>query len=136
VLALAAAALLVAGAFVAVTRLSQRPPVAAAPIAVTRVTAAAEPPDGTGHCPSATVTLRATVTTNGSPGTITYEWLRLDGTRSPTGQVHVASGVRSATITLPVDYSGSAPAQGVAALHVLSPAGVYSQPLRIGYSCP
>lgn len=137
VLALTAvAALFATTAVVAVTRLTQAPSVAAAPLAVTAITAAAQPADGTGHCPGATVTVRATVSTNGSAGTITYEWLRPDGTLTPTGRVRVEPGVRSATITLAVDYSGIAPAQGVAALHVLSPAGVYSQPLRIAYSCP
>ncbi len=136
VLALAAVAVLLAAAVVAVTRLTQGPPAPAAPLAVTAITAAAEPADGTGHCPSATVRVRATVSTNGSAGTIEYAWVRPDGAPSRTGQVRVEPGVRSATVTLAVDYSGSRAAQGVAALHVLSPAEVYSQPLRISYSCP
>ncbi len=103
---------------------------------MTGITAAAEPADGAGHCPSATVTVRATVSTNGSAGTIAYEWLRPDGAPSRPGHVRVEPGVRSATVTLVVTYSGSTAAQGVAALHVLSPAGVYSRPLRISYSCP
>jgi len=92
--------------------------------------------DGVGHCPAATVTVHATVTTNGSPGTIAYEWLLPDGRASAQGRVTLRQGERSATVNLPVAYSGRTPALGVAALHVVSPAGVYSEPLRLGYACP
>jgi serine/threonine-protein kinase len=111
-------------------------PPAPQPITVTAITAATDPSDGVGHCPAATVTVRATVTTNGSPGTIAYEWLRPDGGSAAAGRVTLRQGQRAATVALPLPYSGSAPAQGVAALHVVSPAGVYSAPQRIAYACP
>jgi hypothetical protein len=76
------------------------------------------------------------VTTNGSAGTIAYEWLLPDGQPSARGRVTLRQGERSATMDAPVAYSGRVPAQGVAALHVVSPAGVYSAPLRIVYACP
>jgi hypothetical protein len=82
------------------------------------------------------VTLRATLTTNGVPGTIRYEWLRPDGRRAGSGQVAVRGGQRSVTVTLAVDYEGNAPAQGADALHVTAPASVYSEPLMVGYACP
>jgi hypothetical protein len=106
------------------------------PLAVTAITAAADPADGVGHCPAATVTVHATVTTNGVPGQITYRWLLPDGRRTAEGRVTLRRGGRSATVDLPVAYSGSTAAQGVAALHVLSPAGVYSEPVRVVYACP
>ena len=111
-------------------------PAAAPPLAITAITAAADPPDGVGHCPAATVTVRATVTTNGVPGTISYEWVRPDGGPAAAGQVTLRQGQRATTVVLPLAFAGRAPAQGVAALHVLSPDGVYSAPLRIGYVCP
>jgi tRNA A-37 threonylcarbamoyl transferase component Bud32 len=128
--AAAVAAIAIAGAL-----LLQAPP-AQQPIAVTAITAATDPSDGVGHCPAASVTVRATVTTNGAPGTIAYEWLRPDGGPVAPGRVTLRQGERAATVALPLAYSGRAPAQGVAALHVLSPAGVYSAPLRIVYACP
>jgi serine/threonine-protein kinase len=112
------------------------PPPAPPPIAVTAITAATDPSDGVGHCPAAAVTVRATVTTNGAQGTISYEWLRPDGGPAAAGRVTLRQGQRAATVALPLAYSGSAPAQGVAALHVTSPAGVYSAPLRVAYACP
>jgi hypothetical protein len=135
---LAAGAIVAMVAAVAGVRLLLQPAPAPAPppLAVTGITASTEPAGGVGHCPAATVTVRVTVTTNGAPGTITYTWLRPDGAAPATGRVVLRGGQRSASVDLPLTYSGSAPAQGVAALHVLSPAGVYSEPLRIGYACP
>jgi hypothetical protein len=121
---------------VAVAGLARPPPAGPASLAVTGVTAASDPVDGAGHCPGASVTLRATVATNGMPGTITYEWLRSGGPPSGGGRLAVRGGQRSATVTTGVAYDGSVPAQGVAALHVLSPASVYSPPLRLSYTCP
>jgi hypothetical protein len=128
--AAAVAAIAVAGA-----RLLDVPP-APQPITVTAISATIDPPDGVGHCPAATVTVRATVTTNGAPGTIAYEWVRPDGGPTAAGRVTLREGQRAATVALPLAYSGRSPDQGVAALHVLSPAGVYSAPLRIDYACP
>ena len=136
--AAAAGVLVVAIAAVAGVRLLQPSPapIPAPPLAVTAVTAAADPADGAGHCPAATITLRATVTTNGAAGTLTYEWLRPDGRPAATGRVALRRGDRSATVQLPLAYSGATAVQGVAALHVLTPAGVYSRPLRVTYACP
>jgi hypothetical protein len=103
---------------------------------VTAITAAVDPADGVGHCPAATVTVHATVATNGAPGTIAYQWLLPDGRRSAEGRVTLRGGGRSSTVDLSVAYSGTTAAQGVAALHVLSPAGVYSEPVRVAYVCP
>jgi hypothetical protein len=124
------AAVAVAG--VLLVNAPQAPP----PIAVTAITAATDPSSGVGHCPAATVTVRATVTTNGAQGTISYEWLRPDGGPAAAGRVTLRQGQRAATVALPLVYSGSAPVQGVAALHVVSPDGVYSAPLRVDYVCP
>lgn len=126
----------VAAFAVAGVRLLTAPPAPPPPLAVTAIAAATDPADGVGHCPAATVTVRATVTTNGTAGTIDYEWLRPDGGPPAGGRLTLRQGQRSATAALPLAYSGRTPAEGVAALHVLSPAGVYSAPLRVGYACP
>jgi serine/threonine-protein kinase len=134
---LGAGVIMAAVVAIAGARLLQPAPVPASrPLAVTGITASTDPAAGIGHCPAATVRVHATVTTNGAPGTITYTWLRPDGSPAATGRAVLRGGQRSASMDLPLAYSGSAPAQGVAALHVLSPAGVYSEPLRIGYACP
>jgi tRNA A-37 threonylcarbamoyl transferase component Bud32 len=135
---LAAGAIVAAVAIVAGVRLATAPPAQPPPppLAVTGIAAAAAPDGGAGRCPAATITVRATVTTNGSPGTIAYRWLRPDGGPPATGRVVLRRGQRSAIVELPLTYSGSVPAQGVAALHVLSPAAVYSEPLTITYACP
>ncbi|HXM54178.1 MAG TPA: hypothetical protein VOB72_02225, partial [Candidatus Dormibacteraeota bacterium] len=130
--AVAATAVLVLGA-------RSRQPAAAAPapvVSVTAISAVADPTGGTVHCPGGSVTLRATLATNGAAGTIRYEWLRPDGQRAGAGQVAVRAGQRSATIAQEFPFAGSAPAQGVAALHVLSPFDAYSEPVRITYACP
>jgi tRNA A-37 threonylcarbamoyl transferase component Bud32 len=138
--AIAGVALVAAVAALAGVQLLRAPPVAVVqpqpPLAVTAITAAVEPADGVGHCPAATVTVRATVTTNGAAGSLTYEWLRPDGGPSAPITVALRRGQRSATAALPLAYTGGTAAQGVAALHVLSPAGVYSAPVRVGYACP
>jgi len=139
VIAAAVGAVLVSAvAAVAGVRVLQAPvaPAPEPPLAVTAITAATDPAGGVGHCPAATITVHATVTTNGAPGTVTYEWLRPDGRSAAAGRLTLRRGERTATVDLPLAYSGAAPAQGVAALHVLSPASVYSQPFRISYACP
>lgn len=134
-LALALGGIAAAMAVVLVARAVEAPP-ATPPLAVTAITAAVEPIGGQVHCPHATVTLRATLATNGVPGTIRYEWLRPDGQPGETGRVTVRGGQHSTTVRLAVDYDGSKTAGGVGALHVVSPASVYSEPLHVTYSCP
>jgi hypothetical protein len=111
------------------------PPVQAAALQVTGVTAAVEPADGIGHCPRATMTVRAFVATNGAAGTISYQWLRPGGATAPA-HLTVPGSTRRTAVTMAVDYSGAAPAEGLAALHVLSPASVYSPPVQLAYTCP
>lgn len=134
--ALALAGLLAAGAVLVAAGRFREPAPAGPPLAVTAITASEDPAGGAVHCPHGTVTVRVTLATNGAPGTISYEWLRPDGQRVAPGRVVVRGGERAATVTLAVDYDGSAAAQGVAALHVVTPASVYSEPVRVSYSCP
>jgi hypothetical protein len=134
-LALALAGVLV-GTVAVVAAVRLREPAAPPPLAVTAITAAVEPAGGSGHCPNALFTMRATITTNGAPGTITYQWIRPDGSLVAPNRVVVRGGDRAATVTLTQQYSGTTPAQGVAALHVISPVSVYSEPLRVAYECP
>jgi len=132
----AGAVLLVAVVAGSAARLLASPPAPAPPLAVTAITTEVDPAGGVGHCPRATVTVRATIATNGAPGTVTYQWVRPDGSSSTAVRSAVRRGERGPTATLAVDYSGATAAGGVAALHVLSPADVYSAPVRVGYACP
>jgi hypothetical protein len=106
------------------------------PLAVTSVKAAVAPADGVGHCPHATMSFRGTISTNGGAGTVTYQWLRPDGQLGAAGRASLPRGRHETTVTLTYDYNGSGPASGVAALHVLGPADVYSPPVRVAYACP
>jgi Protein kinase domain len=135
-LALALGGIAASVAVVLAARTVEQPSEAARPLAVTAITAAVDPVGGVVHCPRATVTLRATLATNGESGAIRYEWLRPDGQPDEGGRVTVHAGQRSATVRLAVDYDGSRAATGVGALHVVSPASVYSQPLLVTYACP
>jgi Protein kinase domain len=137
--ALALAGVVAATAVVIIAGLVRSPAPAPPALQVTAVTAAEDPPNGVAHCAAAaiaTLTLRATVFTNGAAGTLAYQWLRPDGRPDPPARVVMRAGRRSATVTLSLGYSGNAAVQGVGALHVLAPASVYSEPLRISYSCP
>jgi len=105
-------------------------------LAVTAITAGVDPVGGAVHCPQATVTLRATLATNGAPGTISYEWVRPDGRRTGGGQVggpgRPARGDGHPGRRLRRQRAGAR----VGALHVISPASVYSEPLAVTYTCP
>jgi serine/threonine-protein kinase len=132
---LAAACLLTgAGLAVAASRVllpAPSPP----PLLVTSVTAAAEPAGQDRTCPVAAARLSGVVDTDGPGGSVTYQWLRPDGGAAPPQQVTVQAGHRRTTVTLTVSAGGAGAAGGVAALHVLSPASVYSQPVRVSFAC-
>jgi hypothetical protein len=113
-----------------------RGPAPAAPLAVTAITTSVDPAGGAVRCPRATVTLRATVATNGAGGTLTYQWLRPDGGPASTSTVALHAGQRAATVSLAVDYTGSTPSRGVAAVRVIAPDRVYSEPVTVSYACP
>jgi serine/threonine-protein kinase len=139
-LPIAAAALVAAvglvglGAWAAAKLMPAAPPPEG--LRIDAVAIATDPADGTGHCPHAVTTVRATITTNGGPGRIDYEWLRPDGTVTPGASTAPRPGSRRLTVTTSVVSDGTTPAAGVVALHVVGPADVYSRPARITYSCP
>lgn len=65
--------------------------------------------------------LTGTFSTNGEAGTITYQWLRSDGTRSGQLRQAVEHGTRRVTVTLDWTFQGHGTLQATAILRVLSP---------------
>lgn len=102
-----------------------------APIAVlgTQVTTGS-----TGPACDRVVTYTGTIETNGNSGTITYRWLRSDGTTSGPFQQSVAAGEKAVQVTLRWTIAGHGAFRATASLQILSPA----QPTAtatVAYSC-
>ena len=133
----AAGGLLLVGAGVAVGyALHPRPTLparaTAAPPTLSAVVASG--PAGALHCPSALVHVVATITAT-APTTVRYQWRLPDGTFTAV-QTLTAAGPGPVTATLSYTLSGRGQQLGVATLHVLTPADVYSNPVAVAYRCP
>ncbi|GIG61257.1 hypothetical protein Lfu02_56290 [Longispora fulva] len=89
------------------------------PLKVTAAAVAPASPPGNG-C-DVTVDVVGTVTTNGRPGTITYQWLRSDGEATQELSQSVSSGTRSVPLHLHWKFSGKGEYQAKATLKVLGP---------------
>lgn len=89
-------------------------------LAVHRVTVAARP--ATVGC-DGTAELTATLTTNGRPGTVSYRWVRSDGTSSGVLQEDLPAGQKQARLRLLWRFEGEGRYDARAELHLLSPAG-------------
>ncbi|GGX06128.1 hypothetical protein GCM10010297_29610 [Streptomyces malachitofuscus] len=68
-----------------------------------------------------TADLVGTVTTNGRPGTLTYRWVRSDGTASDVLREEVARGQRQARLHLLWTFEGPGRYEAKAELRILSP---------------
>jgi transcriptional regulator with XRE-family HTH domain len=88
------------------------------------------------HCPAATFTFHGTVEVGQGAGTLTYHWVRPDGSVGPTASLQVPAGTHEADVTLLFQYGGSQPASGAATLDVTGPSHVTSAPLQVQYACP
>ncbi|MFC9296883.1 hypothetical protein ACFTWH_31325 [Streptomyces sp. NPDC057011] len=76
----------------------------------------------------------AVVRTNGRPGTLTYRWLRSDGTRSGQLTERVPSGQREARLHLLWTFQGSGTYAAKAELELLSP-GPRTAAAEFTYRC-
>ncbi|MDB1089823.1 hypothetical protein PJ985_19895 [Streptomyces sp. ACA25] len=75
------------------------------------------------------------VGTNGQPGSVSYRWLRSDGTSSGTLEETFARGQRSAELRLRWTFRGRGTYAAAAELEILSP-GQRTADVRFTYSCP
>ncbi|WP_412539183.1 hypothetical protein R8Z50_25480 [Longispora sp. K20-0274] len=89
------------------------------PLKVTAAAVAPASPPGTA-C-DVTVDVVGTVTTNGRPGTITYQWLRSDGEATQELSQSVSSGTKSVPLHLHWKFSGKGEYQAKATLKILGP---------------
>jgi hypothetical protein len=105
-------------------------------LTVTSLSVTTTPADRIGHCPSTVFAFRGTISTNGQAGVIRYNWVKPDGSLTPTGEVRVARGESRALVELDFAYNGNGSTTGTAALHVVGPADVYSAPVPVKYQCP
>ena len=91
-------------------------------------------PAGALHCPSALLHVVGTITVTAAT-TVRYQWRLPDGTFTAV-QTLTAAGPGPVTATLSYTLSGHGQQTGVATLHVLTPADVYSNPVAVAYRCP
>ncbi|MGW7267037.1 hypothetical protein [Streptomyces sp. NPDC054842] len=103
------------------------PPVAVRDVTVT----AARPSPG---C-DGTADIVATVTTDGRPGTLTYRWVRSDGTSSGVLRETVTRGQKTARLHLLWTFRGPGRYTGRAELRLLSP-GHRTIATHLTYRCP
>ncbi|MFG2617610.1 hypothetical protein ACGFXC_08270 [Streptomyces sp. NPDC048507] len=102
------------------------------PSVVVRDVAVTTDPAGPGCDTAADVV--AVVRTNGRPGTLTYRWVRSDGTRSDELTERVPSGRREATLHLLWTFRGTGSYPARAELQLISPA-VRSAAVEFTYRC-
>ncbi|MFD9571382.1 hypothetical protein ACFWBI_16195 [Streptomyces sp. NPDC059982] len=102
------------------------------PSVVVRDVAVTTDPAGPGCDAAADVV--AVVHTNGRPGTLTYRWVRSDGTRSDELTERVPSGRGEATLHLLWTFKGTGSYPARAELQLISPA-VRSAAAEFTYSC-
>jgi len=88
------------------------------------------------HCPAATFTFRGAVEVGPGAGTLTYHWVRPDGSAGSPTSLRVPASTREVDVTLRVGYQGAQPANGAAMLAVTEPSGVTSTPVAVAYACP
>jgi len=101
-------------------------------VAVTQVAVTARPTvlgcDGTAD-------IVGLVTTNGRPGTLSYRWVRSDGTASDVLHEVMVRGERHARLHLRWTYQGPGHRAARAELHILSP-GHRTTAAHFSYDCP
>jgi hypothetical protein len=82
-----------------------------------------------------TADIAATVRTNGEAGTLTYRWLRSDGTTSGTLREKTTHGQRHARLHLLWTFQGQGRHEAHATLKVISPSR-HSTTATFTYTCP
>lgn len=86
-----------------------------------------------GACDTA-VDVVGTITTNGRPGSITYQWVRNDGQPTDVLTQTVAAGATTTQVHLQWSFSGRGRFNAVATLRVLDPAPSEARG-AFAYSC-
>lgn len=102
-----------------------------APLTVEAATVTAPP--ATVGC-DGTADLVGTVTTNGRPGTLTYRWIRSDGTESGVLREKMARGQREARLRLLWTFEGTGRYEATAELRIQSPS-TRTTTARFTYDC-
>ncbi|MER6134147.1 hypothetical protein [Streptomyces sp. NPDC001815] len=74
------------------------------------------------------------ITTNGRPGTLSYRWVRSDGTTSAVLREVLPAGRKKARVHLLWSFQGEGRYRAQAELHVLSP-GRHTSTIRFLYDC-
>ncbi|CAL9633598.1 hypothetical protein [Streptomyces sp. enrichment culture] len=82
----------------------------------------------------ATAEIVARLTTDGRPGTISYRWIRSDGTASQVLRERVTEGQRTATLRLRWTFEGTGRVEGRADLRLLAPTS-RTATARLVYDC-
>lgn len=88
----------------------------------------------TGPACDRVVTYTGTIETNGNSGTVTYRWLRSDGTASGPFEQSVAAGEKAIQVTLRWTIAGHGAFRATASLQILSPAQS-TVTAAVAYSC-
>ncbi|MGW6843318.1 hypothetical protein [Streptomyces sp. NPDC054958] len=102
------------------------------PLSVTGVTV--RPNSSTAGCDS-TVTVPATIRSNGEGGTLSYRWRRSDGTVSDPVRQRIAPGTRLTEVTLRWTFHGPGSVRATAVLEVLAPNRARAE-TSFTYTCP
>ena len=87
-----------------------------------------------GRCPEASITLLATISTNGAAGSISVDWTLPDGSAGPQQAFALSDGQREVEATLDITLTGSNPVAGDAAA-VVEPSGLRAT-TPVTYRCP
>ncbi|MGW7453404.1 hypothetical protein [Streptomyces sp. NPDC054787] len=91
--------------------------------------------DPAGPACGGTADVVAVVRTNGRPGTLTYRWIRSDGTRSEPLTERVPRGRQEATLHLLWTFQGQGTYPAKAQLELLEPTRQTPPPAEFTYRC-
>ncbi len=80
-------------------------------------------------------TLTGVIATNGGAGSLTYQWVRSDGTKSAVLHQTVNSGDELVDVTLLWNFEGTGSLHATAVLDILGPGPRYSATASFDYSC-
>jgi hypothetical protein len=84
---------------------------------------------------SGSETLTGVITTDGSAGMVTYQWVRSDGTKSAVLDQTVNAGEKLTDVTLLWNFEGIGSLHATAVLNILSPGAARSASASFLYSC-
>ena len=127
-----ACALAVAGGSAALA--NSQATTAYASLEVRSVTVSAEPTHGS--CPATTFVFEAVIDTNGAAGQVSGQWIKPDGSTTPTTARRLNAGQHRLTATLRYVVSGGQPAHATAAFQIVEPPTWRpSAPASIDYTC-